>query len=108
MDKIKCFLIEPTDRDRLALRRYSSGNACPLMPGDYSYHDESVPIGEVPFSDTAHDKDKYEGDPCWPTKCKCGYEFTDKDEKQVFSERVYKRQDTGEETTLRSDRKSVV
>lgn len=36
----------------------------------------------------------------WPTRCECGYTFVDTDERQIFSESLYIRSDTGETVTL--------
>lgn len=91
------FWTEPTDRQRLSLRRYSSGPECP----NGSYHNAKTPIGEVVRGhNTEPPADEYTGDSRWPTHCACGYEFTDMDARQVFTERIYQRPDTGEEWSV--------
>lgn len=68
------------------------------MAGERSYHNASIELGEseatwldesgiryiaaIPVED-------YEGDPCWPTVCACGYEFQPEDKWQVNQEPVY-------------------
>jgi hypothetical protein len=104
---IKCFWLEPTDRQRLYLRRYLGNSKC---IGPMGYHDAMVEIGEsqevmdeaachwVDDGKTAKD---FIGDPRWPVACACGYIFQEADEWQLFSSHIYKRTDTGEEMTLR-------
>ena len=116
---IRCFLLEPTERVRQKLRRYHSsaapGEACPAMPGNWSYHNAEGPIEDTQaIFDTNPDLSGvirngvdeasvrvYDDDSRWPTHCACGYVFTDEDVRQVFSELIYRRADTGEEMTLR-------
>lgn len=114
MARIRCFLIEPTERMQQKLRRYShtmAENLCPQNPGKYSYHNAEVLIEEAEASalytkegtmlnggsgdDWSHD------DARWPTHCACGYAFSEDDPWQLFTNRIYIRTDTGEETTLR-------
>lgn len=45
--------------------------------------------------------DEYAGDSRWPAHCTCGEPFHAGDERQVFTERIYRRMDTGDELTLR-------
>jgi hypothetical protein len=101
---VRCYLLEITERAQLSLRRYSSGSKCPLPNG---YHDNSVVIGETPVTT---DRNGYfriqeekppHDDPRWPTRCDCGYQFTDDDVWQLSWHVIYRRTDTGEETTLR-------
>lgn len=110
---VKCFFLEETDRAKLGLRRYHSsagGDKCPLPHG---YHDTLVYIGETRAEKS--DADEYghrhwvypekqdvpRDDPRWPTHCACGYEFAATDEWQVWTEAIYRRTDTGADTTLR-------
>lgn len=100
---LRCFFLKPTDRMQLWLRRYDSNDGnCPAG----SYHDarvllKIVPvilnergcIGEQPHPDHAS--------PLWPKTCVCGYEFRPHHNWQVIPERIYRRNDTGSETTLR-------
>ncbi len=109
--EIKCFWIEPTDRERRYLRRYSGKSVC-TGGGTFgmSYHDAMVFLDEAPEAmsedgthwvsngQTAVD---FKDHPSWPTHCACGYEFTDADDRQLFSSHIYRRADTGEEMTLR-------
>src|SRR6266568_9575559 len=51
MPRIQCFMLEPTGKVSVKLRRYSrsdSGNSCPLDPSKYSYHNASTLIGQEP------------------------------------------------------------
>ena len=114
MPPIRCFLIEPTDRVRQKLRRYSRGDsACPTMSGSYSYHDAEMPIADAPAvfyelhpgvicnGARREDAEAYVNDPRWPAYCACGYAFTADDPRQLFCDLIYRRADTGEEMTLR-------
>lgn len=123
---IRCFLLEPTDRAELGLRRYG-GKACPAMPGDHSYHEALNLIGEItePIPDWSTPDwhqgfppppplAECEGHPAWPPACRCGYVFDatfpdpeaeaveDGDRWQVWTNRLWRRVDTGEITTLRN------
>ena len=92
------FYLHPLDKSELALRRYAS-KACPLMSGSYSYHNAQVPIGEGTLHQTCGDLHPHD-DPRWPTQCDCGYTFEEKDDWQLFSRRLYRRSDNGQETTI--------
>ncbi len=110
MARIRCFLLEPTERVRVSLRRYSrecAPDCCSASPGKYSYHTAKNPIGDESEERDmkgyicnglkpapAHD------DPRWPRLCACGYQFQEEDSWQRFIEEVYRRADTGEEMTL--------
>ncbi len=118
---VQCFWLDPTDRVRLALRRYRSPErwdeasqamvaveraSCPLG----YMHEAKVPIGEAPIiwaegaerrSYCAPEREQYAGDPRWPRQCACGEAFRDDDASQVFVDRIYRRVDTGAEITLR-------
>ena len=110
MSKIRCFLLKPTDRVRVFLRRYTRENTpdcCPASPGKYSSHTARSFIGE---ETGIYDSEGYltngvrpieaRDDPRWPVVCPCGYPFQEEDEWQRFVELVYRREDTGEEMTL--------
>lgn len=77
------------------------------MPGEYGYHNASVPFDEVIDLDPkgtygAQDKDAPPSDDArWPRMCACGYAFTEEDNYQLDADRVYRRADTPEEYTLR-------
>jgi hypothetical protein len=102
-----CFLIEPSGRQKILLRRYVSSDQG-KCPGLFGYHNAETPVGEaaekkrpdglvdsIPVS-------FYADDPRWPARCGCGYEFKLADEFQVFTETIYRRADTGEEMILRT------
>ena len=93
--KIKCFLLEPTERQFQSLRRFTYSEFC---PGTKSGHAASVPIEDADHNDdcVAWPRD----DPRWPTRCSCGYVFQQTDEWQLFSWRQYRRADTGEVFSL--------
>ncbi len=120
MDRIRCFLVEPTDRVQQKLRRYSQDgqwdaeqkktvyrSPCPLNNG--YYHNAEVPIEDAQavfsergsISNGAREEDAPRDDPRWPIQCLCGYVFQEQDAWQLFCERIYRRIDTGEEVTLR-------
>ena len=103
---IKCFWLEPTDREKRYLRRYASGSKC---SGPMSYHDAITFLDESRevigedglWKDSGQTAADFADHPAWPTHCQCGYEFQPSDERQLFSSHLYKRADTGEEMTLR-------
>jgi hypothetical protein len=94
------FFLEPTDRYRVALRRYVRRDDPPCPSG---YHQAMVPIGErVGDEPTTSDGDHPRDDPRWPIKCEsCDYRFCEADTWQLFTSRIHRRADTGEEMTLR-------
>jgi hypothetical protein len=109
------FLLEPTDRARFYLRRYSREHGtdlCPRNPGEYSYHNAQTYIGDFPVRRDERgfvvDPPIAEwpagastADPRWPPTCDCGTTWQPDDHRQLFNELIYVRQDTGEEVTLR-------
>lgn len=110
MEPIKTFFMEPTDKVRLWLRRYSHDDA--LCNGS-SYHNGMLPLGEFPAIYVERPgrggklldsrPERFEPtDPRWPAKCEhCAYVFQDCDPRQVFQDSIYRRADTGEEFPLR-------
>lgn len=111
MARIKCFLLEPTGRVQVKLRRYRNTSAdpethCPFNGND-GYHDASMVIGEEPeeLSEEGYIQNGLKpvphDDPRWPTQCQCGYAFQESDEWQRFVEEIYQRADTGEEMVIR-------
>lgn len=112
---VQCYWLEPIRQARLSLRCYSSANGCPLVPGEYNYHNAHTSLFDVvetfEFNEAAGRKlYEYEGPHeradvspkyQWPTHCGCGYEFIETDSRQVFSETLYKRSDTGAILTQR-------
>jgi hypothetical protein len=126
MSRIRCFMLEPTERVSQKLRRFSNNNRydaetqrvvydnpCPLSG---NYHNAEVRIEDadpiwredettggtriLTNGSRREDALALKGDPRWPAACACGYVFAD-DERQLFCELIYRRVDTGEETTLR-------
>lgn len=91
MEPVECFLMAPTDHASVYLRRYVSESKCP----EGWIHEAQEPIGQCPMNieeDGTYDIDKPEvdkSDPRWPASCACGYEFTDDDTWQVFTEAMY-------------------
>lgn len=106
MARICCFFLEPTGRVSVKLRRYYCSevtNPCPK-----GFHDAAVMIGNEPeqldkqgFTTNGMKPTPAHYDPRWPTSCDCGYVFREEDVWQRFTERIYRRTDTGEEMTLR-------
>lgn len=90
--------LEPTRLSRQYLWRYNNG-LCPHREGDNSYHDARVLIGVGP-ADQITGEVYPTDDPRWPKHCSCGYPFGERDIKQLFADRLYKRSDTGEDVTL--------
>lgn len=94
-------MIEPTDRERRYLRRYVAGSKC-TGPGSYHNAMEFLEVGPAENyvgSSTVRPTDQQQGN--WPTHCACGYEFQETDARQIFTDLIYRRPDTGEEMTLR-------
>jgi hypothetical protein len=100
----KVFWLEPTNLDRIMLRRYHStlydasghkvddpANNCPN-----GYHDASAVFADS--VERVEGNREYEGgsfsevdhsDLMWPTHCSCGYAFTDEDKWQTNHNRLY-------------------
>jgi hypothetical protein len=107
MPRIQCFMLEPTGRVRVSLRRYTNDKPCPLYPGKHSYHndkqffcEESAEKDEQGYGRNGLKPAPPHEDSHWPQRCACGYVFQEEDEWQRFTEDVYVRKDTGEETTI--------
>lgn len=109
MARIRCFMLEATDRVLVKLRRYSKEQTCPL-PGCGGFHQAAMRIEDEPaefdagypgvISNSGEPVAPHD-DPRWPRACACGYTFQEEDVWQRFTELIYRRVDTGEETTLR-------
>jgi hypothetical protein len=98
MAEIQCFWLEPTDTERVWLRRFtwSEAGRCPQAEYDLG-HDAMALLGDFPSStDVAIDH----ADPRWPAACVCGYVFTPDDEWETHDRTLYRRADTGELHTL--------
>ena len=102
---MQCFMVHPTSRFAVSLRRYASGSAC---TGKFGYH--NAVTGKLEEVQSAHNADRPvngdvhpHDDPRWPTKCDhCDYVFTDGDTWQYRAEEIYISED-GREMLL-SDR----
>lgn len=116
MTEIACFLLEPTDEQRVSLRRYRSSGTSDKCPLPYGYHTAQAQIGIAPITygdvawgpgrsriiehlDEALWRPSHE-DSRWPALCDCGYAFQPDDYWQLFTEQLWRRTDTGELTTL--------
>jgi hypothetical protein len=109
MGQIKCFMLEPTGKVSVSLRRYSESSSIDknICPVNGSYHNartliEGEPVirDEKGYVDNGSKAAPSHDDPRWPTRCACGYIFSESDEWQRFTEELYRRTDTGEETTI--------
>ena len=117
---IQCYWLEPNGKARRSLRRYRGlrdGESCSSPMG---YHDAGFAIDEVTATLVACDGEperqvwkfsgddgddakalaQFAGDPRWPTACVCGYVFTEADARQIFTDVLYARRDTGAVVTL--------
>lgn len=98
-----CFWVEETDREAWGLRRFvsSTEEKCPAG----GYHNALKMIGErkrPPSRLASRDLDDFPAAirrrKDWPTACDaCGREFVDGDYFQVWTEKVFRRPETGEE-----------
>ena len=100
-----CVLLIATDQASLSLRRYASKGTCTVS--GRGIHDAETLIGRarVVISeggtwDVEDAERPPSSDPRWPTHCACGYEFGSEDAYQLFTSRLYTRQDTGALLTL--------
>ena len=109
----KTFWLESTGRERVGLRRYTRDTSIdvPKWTCEEGHHealawtdDEVVTTVTVRGTrDTAQRVTIAADDPRWPALCDgCGYSFTDADERQVWTELLYRRVDTGELRSLHS------
>lgn len=106
---VRCFVLEPTTRVEVWLRRYRSGGDNDKCPGPPSFHNARVHVGnrERPMDADGHEtltsdlEIELVTDPRWPTLCQaCAMPFDDRDPHQVFTERIYRRTDSGDEMTI--------
>lgn len=100
--RIQCFMIEPSDRAEITLRRYcypGHGNDC---KGPMGSHDALIHVGFT-TEEPSHVEDSlnYPKDhPLWSKKCSdCDYVFQPEDQWQINCTRIYKAPD-GKEYTL--------
>lgn len=89
------FWVDDTGADVIALRRYVDSDTASCT-GSSTYHNARVFIGQGESRSTPIDAAEYAGDERWPTHCSCGYEFTDADHWQVWTESIFVRRSTGE------------
>jgi hypothetical protein len=109
MTPIKVFFLEPTDRERMWLRRYRS-SAEHKCAETRSYCNAMFDFGEcdIRYTDKgertiAHraELEPPHSDPRWPTKCEaCGEPFAEKDPFQLFTRQIYVNLERGLRTTL--------
>lgn len=90
--KYKCFLLSPTDRVKVYLRRYVAYGNCE----NSSYHQamQFIEALSMPGENLAGDLTSMglydRDDPRWPEKCEhCGHLFRYSDVKQVYARRIY-------------------
>jgi hypothetical protein len=100
---IQCFLIRPTQKYRVTLRRYTAKLTCPTNDwchnADIFTGEEEHP--EAPVNGDMHPHD----DPHWPVKCdQCGYVFVEEDAWQRNYELVYRTEEGWEYTLVSQDR----
>jgi hypothetical protein len=103
---VAVFFTKPSGLERVSLRRYVSGrdDKC-SHPDNWGYHNAEFSLGELPArwgklcdSGRGHkggrwDASEFADHPGWPTRCACGYEFTDRDPRQVSTDNVMVRED---------------
>ena len=101
-ERIAVFWVEPTEKSKHYLRRFhyrTDDDDCPA----HGSHSSKVEIGEGSKNDPSFRvaaDDPLRFDDRWPLRCDCGYQFKDDDPFQRFTDRLYRRVDTGEEFTL--------
>lgn len=91
--RIRCFLLEPVELERIHLRRFCWDGNCPQHNG--RAHRARVKIYEGPIGSVA-ERSIAETDPRWPAACSCGYAFAAADQRVVDYDQLYKRGDTGQ------------
>ncbi len=89
MEPVKCFFVIPSGNEYRYLRRYSNVRDCP--GSGIGCHNAKVllSIEEINKKEPNGDILPHEG-LNWPTNCICGYEFTEKDNWQLFKQKQYK------------------
>lgn len=111
MSKIRVFLLEATNRCQRYLRCYDTESPCTVM--GKGYHEAMVRIEDeilirvADFNGRAYDRpasgtevEAFDQDARWPTQCECGHKFGTPN-RQLFWEKIYRRQDNGAEGTTR-------
>lgn len=101
-NRIKCFFVDPTDDYEVEVYRsskYNSGMVCPQASYKDGGHSAWLSVGvrkiEKPVGGylSRENAEAQYGLAAFPTKCKCGYEFTDADEYGHRSAQIYQRRD---------------
>lgn len=109
-----CFLLTPVSKIRIWCRRYDNvypHQPCPAEPGQYSYHDQMLLLGDFDFPYVPGEYEDWcdfqesirppKDSAAWPKTCKCGLVFPDTFNWQMFTERIHQRSDNGALTTFR-------
>lgn len=106
----KTFWLEHTGRERVGLRRYtlSEPGSPDAACGDRNHWALVWTGDEMPTAWSGHGTSETSrrltipaDDPRWPAGCaRCGREFTDDDERQVWTEALYRRVDNGDLVVL--------
>ena len=110
---VRCYWIAPTERARLGLRRYHMCDDPRKKCDKHGYHNAITFVTEVSMKRVAEPNGSWHWefggnyvflhtDGRWPKRCDCGYEFAERDVWQVWHEPLYRRTDTGADTTLRT------
>lgn len=109
MTVVRCFLLEPTDRARLLLRRYGRSDAPCTAHHGMGYCNAYTGIGEASLELVEQHPDEFvfgemnRRDPRWPTVCEaCGQPFDEGDHWQRTWDVLYRRTDTCEAVTIRT------
>jgi len=105
MGRIACFLVEPSGKVQVKLRRYSTRANNPCPNGLAGYHNALLFLQNEPEELDEKTQSLLNGmkprepkdHPGWPTQCSCGYQFQPEDAWDRFIDRIYRRSDTGEE-----------
>ena len=103
---IKIFYLQPTDRERQWLRRYSAREGCTGV--GRSYCEGMFELGEADilytsdgYIDASGRRKPPTSDPRWPTKCAhCARPFEASDTYQLFGRQLYIRESDGFRCTL--------
>lgn len=94
-ERVKVFFVEPTDRVKISLRRFSWSTKHECESSNLSYCNAVVPIGEAQaiYSSDGYLKEQpmvSHEDPRWPKRCSaCARPFDEKDPWQVWQDHVY-------------------
>lgn len=96
---VRCFMVRPTHRWRLSMRRYGRGDGNCTANRGYGYHNADSAVLEVmeckPDPDGIYrglpeDDHWPRADPRWPVKCDhCAYQFSEADSWQCFAVQIY-------------------